>query len=89
MRLRFNFGKNDTNHHGTQAAGEAWDRKMVCGWKLRCIDLLGPIKEREAANPEGGRTRAKWYKRLILYFPDGSWWNLDIALVTALKAGKQ
>jgi hypothetical protein len=48
------------------------------------VDLLEPIRQRQAANPEGGRTRALWYKRLWFYFPSGACWNLDIALVRSL-----
>ncbi len=71
--------------HGTQRRGESWNHEIVRGWKLSCIDLLGPIKERERANPEGGKTRAKWYKRFIVYLPSGAWWNLDIALVQRVR----
>lgn len=85
MKLRILFEKNDMNYHGTQAKGETWNEQTIRGWKLRCVDLLRPIKEREKVNPEGGKTRAKWYKRFILYFPSGSWWNLDIALLQRLR----
>jgi hypothetical protein len=82
MKFRINFDKNVANQHGTQATGQPWNRETVRGWKLSCVDLLQPIKEREKENPEGEKTRAKWYKRFILYFPSGSWWNLDVALVS-------
>jgi len=82
LKLKISLEKNDMNHHGTQAKGEVWNRQTVRGWKLHCVDLLRPIKEREQCNPEGGKTRAKWYKRFILYFPSGAWWNIDVALVS-------
>ena len=81
MRIKLRLEKNATNHHGTQAKGDPWNEQTVHGWKLRCVDLLRPIKEREKVNPEGGKTRARWYKRFILYFPAGSWWNLDVTLL--------
>lgn len=84
MKLTMGFEKNKMNYHGTQAKEEPWNKQTVVGWKLHCVDLLQPIKQREKSNPEGGKTRAKWYKRFILYFPDGSWWNLDVALVSRL-----
>jgi hypothetical protein len=74
--------KNDMNHHGTQLTGEPWNRQTVHGWRLSCVDLLQPIKKREKANPGGGKTCAKWYKRLILYLPSGAWYNLDVALIS-------
>ena len=80
MKLRTYFGKSKMNSHGTQGKGEPWNQETVRGWKLCCVDLLGPIKARETANPEGGKTRAKWYKRFILYFPSGAWWNFDVVL---------
>lgn len=85
MNFKIRLEKNATNHHGTQANGEAWNNQTVHGFKLRYVDLLEQIKKREKVNPEGGKTRAKWYKRFILYFPSGSWWNFDVALVR--KAG--
>lgn len=81
MKLSVHFSKNYTNHHGTKAKGEPWNKETVHGLKLTCVDLLQPIKRRENSNPEGGKTRAKWYKRFILYFPSGSWWNFDVALL--------
>ncbi len=74
MKLRLNSGKSNINYHGTQAKGELWNQQTVKGWKLSCVDLLQPIKKREVSNPEGGKTRVKWYKRFILYFPSGAWW---------------
>jgi hypothetical protein len=82
MKFKVHLDKNGINHHGTQAKGEPWNNQTVRGWKLTCVDLLREIKQREQSNPEGGKTRAKWYKRFILYFPSGSWWNLDVALVS-------
>jgi len=82
MKFRINFDKNITNYHGTQAKGQPWNNETIRGWTLKSVDLLQPIKKREKANPEGGKTRAKWYKRFILYFPSGSWWNLDVALLS-------
>lgn len=82
MKLRFNFGKSDNNYHGTQAKGEPWNQQTVHGWKLSCVDLLEGIKGRETSNPEGGKTRAKWYKRFILYCPSGSWRHVDVALLS-------
>lgn len=81
MKLRTTFEKNGVNHHGTQAKGQPWNNETIRGWKLRCVDLLQPIKEWERNNPEGGKTRARWYKRFILYFPSGRWWNIDVALL--------
>jgi hypothetical protein len=75
VKFTVKFGKSTTNYHGTQEKGKAWNKETVRGWKLRCVDLLQPIKGH-------GKTRAKWYKRFILYFPSGSWWNLDVALVS-------
>jgi hypothetical protein len=71
VKVRFNFGKLKCNQHDHAKA-------------LRMVDLLEPIRQRQAANPEGGRTRALWYKRLWFYFPSGACWNLDIALVRSL-----
>ncbi len=85
MRIKVHLDKNVTNHHGTQMRGEPWNEQMVRGWKICVIDLLKDIRERETVNPEGGKTRARWYKRFILYFPDGSWWNLDVALVKSIS----
>jgi hypothetical protein len=82
LKLRINCEKSVTNYHGTEKKGEPWNRETVRGWKLRCVDLLQPIKEREKHNPEGGKTRARWYKRFILYLPSGAWYNLDVALVS-------
>ncbi len=81
MKIEVNCGKGAGNYHGTQAKGETWNMETVHGWKLACVDLLGPIKEREANNPEGGKTRALWYKRFILYFPSSYWWYFDLAVV--------
>lgn len=85
MQLKLNFGKHVANYHGTQPKGEQWNKQTVRGYKLCCVDLLGPIKAREKSNPEGGKTSAKYYKRLILYFPSSAWWYLDIALVSSFK----
>lgn len=81
MSIKFNSGKSKINYHGTQAKGEPWNNKTVCGPKLTCIDLLKDIKKFEKSNPEGGKTRARWYKRFIFYFPSGVWCYLDIALI--------
>lgn len=82
MKFNMRFEKNAMNHHGNQAKGEPWDQQTVHGWKIRCVDLLQSIKEREKENPEGGKTRARWYKRFILYFPSGYWWNFDVVICT-------
>lgn len=81
MKLKMRLEKNNTNHHGTQRKGEPWNAQTIHGWKLSCVDLLGPIKKREKDNPEGGKTRAKWRKRFIVYLPSGAWWNFDVTLV--------
>ena len=80
--LRIKLEKNLMNYHGTQAKGQPWNEKTVRGWKLCCVDLLHPIRAREKANPGVGKIfpRVKWWKRFILYFPSGSWWNLDVAI---------
>lgn len=79
LKLKINLYKSEVNQHGTQAKGEPWNQQTVHGWKVTCLDLLQPIREREKSNPEGGKTLKKWYKRFILYFPSGAWWNLDVA----------
>lgn len=62
--------KNKTNHHGTQKKGEPWNQEMVRGFKIRLVNInyCGP-------------TRVRWSKRLLIYFPDGSWWNIDLILL--------
>lgn len=47
------------------------NRETVRGWKLKALNL-------KKANES---SRARFYWRVILYFPDGSWWNLDLAWV--------
>lgn len=70
MRLKYYFGKSSTNYHGTQAKGESWNNETVYGWKIISLDIK-PL----------GETRAKWYKRFILYFPSGAWWYFDMVIV--------
>ena len=82
LKVKFRFGKSDANYDGTQPKGKPWNQQTVHGWKLCCVDLLPPIKRREESNPEGGRTRARWYKRFILYFPSGAWRHFDVAIVS-------
>lgn len=89
VKVRFNFGKLKCNQHDhAKARAAKWDTSIpfetIHGPALRMVDLLEPIRQRQAANPEGGRTRALWYKRLWFYFPSGACWNLDIALVRSL-----
>ena len=81
MKIRVNFDVYSTNHHGTQTVTQPYNSQTVHGWKLCYVDLLQPIKKLEKDNPEGGKTRAKWYKRFILYFPSGAWWHLDVTLL--------
>lgn len=81
MKFKIWFDKGDTNYHGTQAKGEPWNQETVRGWKLVTIDLLPGIKMREKHNPEGGKTRAIWYKRIIIYKPSGACWYVDMSLV--------
>lgn len=81
LKPKFYFGKSKTNHHGTQPKGEPWNQQTVYGWKLILVDILSSIKKRTESNPEGGHTRARWYKRIILYFPSGAWWHLDVVLI--------
>ena len=75
MRLKFHFGNEPRNCHGTEKKGERWNGEPVLGPKFRMVDLLGPIVEM------GVITRAVWYKRLIFYFPTGAWWHIDIAIM--------
>jgi hypothetical protein len=84
MRIKVSLDKNKTNSHGTQNQGESWNWEMVRGPRFKMLDLLKEIRQRENQNPEGGRTRAVWYKRFIYYFPSGKWWNLDVVLVRSL-----
>lgn len=90
IRIKIKLEKNATNHHGTQNRFEQWNRETVFGPRFAVVDLMGGIRERENHNPEGGKSRAIWYKRFIYYFPSGKWWNLDVAVVRPLmqKAGK-
>lgn len=77
MRLRINFGKSDRNFHGKRLGYCTFE--TIKGWKVVVLDLLKEINKLG-----GNKSRAVWYKRVILYFPDGSWWHWDIALVKAL-----
>lgn len=80
MRVNVTCGKLSTNSHGTQVGDGSCNFQMVTGWKLRCVDLLIPL--RSIIKPKPGLTRAVWYKRLILYFPSGAWWHIDVALLS-------
>lgn len=85
MKIKVTLENSPINYHGTQKKGEPWNGETVRGYKVTCLDLLKYVKEREASNLEGGKTRAVWYKRFILYFPSGAWWNLDVAMVRDWK----
>ena len=65
------FQKNLSNHHGTQKLGEPRNRETVRGWKMKFIDL-------RKANPHTAENANDFYGRIILYFPSGDWWNLDV-----------
>jgi len=51
MKFRINFDKTPQTSMETQATGQPWNRETVRGWKLSCVDLLQPIKEREKREP--------------------------------------
>lgn len=62
--MKFYFMKDKTNQHGTQKKGEMWNGEMRRGWKVVFINLR--------------RGSPGYSKRMILYFPDGSWWYFDV-----------
>lgn len=65
LKLRVrNGGKSKTNRHGTHFT-------TVRGWKVTVVDLIQGMNQ---------KTRAKWYKRFILYAPSGAWWHVDVCL---------
>lgn len=75
MRIRFNYSNGDSNYHGTQRKGEAWNQQTVTGWKLRFIDLI------KANGWPLAMTRCKVNWRFIVYRPSGACHYFDVALV--------
>jgi hypothetical protein len=60
----FYFGKLKTNCHGTQVSPAPWNKEMVRGPKFVVVKI-GYIGHHSG-------------RRLIFYFPNGSWWHFDV-----------
>lgn len=61
--MKFAFNKNLTNHHGRNADGK-WTGHVVRGPRFAWVKL--------------DRKGPGFSRRLIFYFPNGSWWNFDV-----------
>lgn len=81
MRLCFARGFLDTNHHGTEAKGQPWNRQTVRGWKAKIVRLETfriLSTGNECIQSLAGR-------RLWVYAPSGKCWNFDVYLIPTLK----
>lgn len=65
INVTFEIHKGDSNQHGTQKPGEAWNGETVKGLKLKRIDMK--------ANKRDG-----FYLRWIFYFPSGACRYFDV-----------
>lgn len=61
--MKLMWGKSDSNAHGTERIGDPWNKETVLGPKFKLVRL--------------GYSPTFVGRRLIFYFPDGSWWYLD------------
>ncbi len=84
MKLKISFYSADMNWHAGDGGVIISGHKTITGPKFRIVDILETIRRISETNPEGGKTRAVWYRRLIFYFRSGAWWSMDVALVKSL-----
>lgn len=84
MKIKLNFGRFDMNWHEGDGGVILSGHKTIRGPKAKIVDILETIRQMNETNLEGGKTRAVWYKRFILYFPSGAWWHMDVAVVRSL-----
>jgi len=81
MRLKFDYGRLTTNHHGTQRQNEPWDKGTIRGWTIRICNL--ETFRRLSTGTEAIQSLVG--KRLWIYAPSGRCWNFDVYLTPTIK----
>jgi len=66
LHVNLMWGKLASNHHGTQARGEEWNKETVRGPKFTYCKL-------DVHAPSTGH-------RIWFYFPSGKCWSFDVYL---------
>jgi hypothetical protein len=80
VKLGFDVGHLDTNHHGTQQKGEPWNKETVRS-RIRICKL--ETFRRLSTGTEAIQSLVG--RRLWIYAPSGRCWNFDIYIAPTIK----